>query len=237
MGTTMTSKFDLSAILQGEYAELIVKGIETTLQLAFVAWCLAMVVALLLVSIRLTGNKYAERLVAGYVSYHRNVPTLVQLMLWYFGIPTLLSENTQIWLANYSTEYLFSVIALGLCQAAYFSEDIRSGLRAIPAGQVEASRALGLGYVRSMRYVILPQGVRNCLPSLINHTVLLFKNTSLVMAIGVVELTYATREVENYTFRTFEAYLVATVVYLAISLMLMGLGALLALQFSKAMAR
>ncbi|MHA6180546.1 amino acid ABC transporter permease [Pseudomonas mohnii] len=233
----MKHDFDLAAVLQGEYAELIVKGIETTLQLALFAWLLAMALALLLVTVRLTGNKLADRLVAGYVSYHRNVPTLVQLMLWYFGVPTLLSESTQLWLANYSTEYLFSVIALGLCQAAYFCEDIRSGLRAIPAGQTEASRALGLGYVRSMRYVILPQGVRNCLPSLINHTVLLFKNTSLAMAIGVVELTYATREVENYTFRTFESYLVATLFYLVFSLLLMGLGALLARRFNKALAR
>ncbi|MGC6369178.1 amino acid ABC transporter permease [Pseudomonas sp. K2I15] len=233
----MKHDFDLAAVLQGEYAELIVKGIEITLQLALFAWLLAMALALLLVTIRLTGNKLADRLVAGYVSYHRNVPTLVQLMLWYFGVPTLLSESTQLWLANYSTEYLFSVIALGLCQAAYFCEDIRSGLRAIPAGQTEASRALGLGYVRSMRYVILPQGVRNSLPSLINHTVLLFKNTSLAMAIGVVELTYATREVENYTFRTFESYLVATVFYLIFSLLLMGLGALLARRFNKALAR
>jgi len=233
----MKHDFDLAAVFQGEYADLILKGIGMTLQLALFAWCLAMVLALLLVSIRLTGNKYAERLVAAYVSYHRNVPTLVQLMLWYFGIPTLLSDNTQVWLANFSTEYLFAIIALGLCQAAYFSEDIRSGLRAIPGGQAEAARALGLGYVRSLRYVILPQGVRNCLPSLINHSVLLFKNTSLAMAIGVVELTYATREVENYTFRTFESYLVATVVYLALSLLLMGAGALVARHFSKAMAR
>ena len=233
----MKQDFDLAAILQGEYAELIVKGIEMTLQLALFAWLLAMVLALTLVTVRLTGNKLADRLVAGYVSYHRNVPTLVQLMLWYFGVPTLLSENAQLWLASHNTEYLFSVIALGLCQAAYFCEDMRSGLRAIPAGQTEASRALGLGYVRSMRYVILPQGVRNCLPSLINHTVLLFKNTSLAMAIGVMELTYASREVENYTFRTFESYLVATVFYLVFSLLLMGAGALLARHFSKALAR
>lgn len=233
----MKQDFDLAAILQGEYAELIVKGIEMTLQLALFAWLLAMVLALTLVTVRLTGNTLADRLVAGYVSYHRNVPTLVQLMLWYFGVPTLLSENAQLWLASHNTEYLFSVIALGLCQAAYFCEDMRSGLRAIPAGQTEASRALGLGYVRSMRYVILPQGVRNCLPSLINHTVLLFKNTSLAMAIGVMELTYASREVENYTFRTFESYLVATVFYLVFSLLLMGAGALLARHYSKALAR
>lgn len=192
---------------------------------------------LLLVVVRLTHNKLAELLVAGYVAYHRNVPTLVQLMLWYFGVPTLLPDSAQLWLANYSTEFIFAVIALGLCQAAYFSEDLRAGLRAIPDGQTEAARALGMGYMRSMRYVILPQGIRNSLPSLINHTVLLFKNTSLAMAIGAVELTYATREVENYTFRTFESYLVATVGYLVVSLLLMGIGALIARRFNLARAR
>ncbi|MCP6135468.1 ABC transporter permease subunit, partial [Klebsiella pneumoniae] len=76
----------------------------------------------------------------------------------------------------------------------------RSGLRAIPEGQNEAARALGMGYLRAMWLVILPQGIRNALPSVINHTVLLFKNTSLAMVIGVTELTYVTRDIENQTF-------------------------------------
>ncbi|WP_437883422.1 amino acid ABC transporter permease [Pseudomonas sp. LRF_L74] len=233
----MMKDFDLGPILTGEYASLLLHGASLTLQLMLYAWTLAMTLAFALVVVRLTHKPLLERLVAGYVSYHRNVPTLVQLMLWYFGVPTLLPESAQLWLANFSTEFIFAVIALGLCQAAYFSEDLRAGLRAIPAGQNEAARALGLGYVRAMRYVILPQGIRNSLPSLVNHTVLLFKNTSLAMAIGVVELTYATREVENYTFRTFESYLVATVGYLAVSLLLMAVGALIARRFDMARAR
>ncbi len=233
----MIKGFDLGPILTGEYAALMLQGAELTLKLMLGAWLLAMSLAFLLVVVRLTHNKLAVALVAGYVAYHRNVPTLVQLMLWYFGVPTLLPDSAQLWLANYSTEFIFAVIALGLCQAAYFSEDLRAGLRAIPDGQTEAARALGMGYMRSMRYVILPQGIRNSLPSLINHTVLLFKNTSLAMAIGVVELTYATREVENYTFRTFESYLVATVGYLVVSLLLMGIGALIARRFDLARAR
>lgn len=233
----MLENFDLRPILSGENGQLLIQGGELTLQLMLYAWLLAMGLAFLLVTVRLTQARVAEGLVAAYVAYHRNVPTLVQLMLWYFGIPTLLPEWMQLWLAGYSTEFLFAVIALGLCQAAYFSEDLRAGLRALPSGQNEAARALGLNYVRSMRYVILPQAVRNALPSLINHTVLLFKNTSLAMAIGVVELTYASREVENYTFRTFETYLVATLAYLAFSLVLMGIGALIARRFERARAR
>lgn len=228
---------DFSSVITGHYGQMIVDGTVVTLELALGAWLLAMVLALLLVVVRLTENRLAVWLVKAYVSYHRNVPTLIQLMMWYFAIPTLLPESLQMAIVDYNAEFLFSLIALGLCQAAYFSEDIRSGLRAIPDGQNEAARALGMSYVRAMRSVILPQGVRNALPSVVNHTVLLFKNTSLAMVIGVADLTYVTRDIENQTFRTFESYLVATVGYLFFSLLLMGLGALLARRFQRVYAR
>ncbi|WP_394541983.1 amino acid ABC transporter permease [Pantoea sp. SGAir0418] len=228
---------DFSTVMTGQFGQMIVDGAVTTLELALGAWLLAMFIALMLVVIRLTNHRVAQWLVSAYVSYHRNVPTLIQLMMWYFAIPTLLPESLQMWINNFNAEFLFSLLALGLCQAAYFSEDIRSGLRAIPDGQSEAARALGMGYVRAMRLVILPQGVRNALPAVINHSVLLFKNTSLAMVIGVADLTYVTRDIENQTFRTFEAYIVATAGYLLFSLMLMGAGALLARRFQRAFAR
>lgn len=228
---------DFSTVMTGQFGQMIIDGTVTTLELALGAWLLAMFIALMLVVVRLTNYRTAQWLVSAYVSYHRNVPTLIQLMMWYFAIPTLLPESLQMWINDFNAEFLFSLLALGLCQAAYFSEDIRSGLRAIPDGQTEAARALGMGYVRAMRLVILPQGVRNALPAVINHTVLLFKNTSLAMVIGVADLTYVTRDIENQTFRTFEAYIVATAGYLIFSLMLMGAGALLARRFQRAFAR
>ncbi|PLR34705.1 ABC transporter permease [Chimaeribacter californicus] len=228
---------DFSTVMSGHYGQMIIDGTVVTLELALGAWLLAMFIALILVVIRLTHSRSAQWLVSAYVSYHRNVPTLIQLMMWYFAIPTLLPDAVQMWVNEFNAEFLFSLFALGLCQAAYFSEDIRSGLRAIPEGQTEAARALGMGYVRSMRLVILPQGIRNALPSVINHSVLLFKNTSLAMVIGVADLTYVTRDIENQTFRTFEAYVIATVGYLAFSLLLMGAGALLARHFQRAYAR
>ncbi|WP_312458051.1 amino acid ABC transporter permease [Pseudescherichia sp.] len=228
---------DFSTVMTGQFGQLIVDGTVTTLELALGAWLLAMFIAMLLVVIRLSHYRAAQWFVAAYVSYHRNVPTLIQLMMWYFAIPTLLPEDLQMWINEFNAEFLFSLFALGLCQAAYFSEDIRSGLRAIPDGQNEAARALGMGYIRAMRMVILPQGLRNALPSVINHSVLLFKNTSLAMVIGVTELTYVTRDIENQTFRTFEAYVVATLGYLAFSLLLMGMGALLSRRFQRVYAR
>ncbi|WJV65768.1 amino acid ABC transporter permease [Pectobacteriaceae bacterium CE70] len=228
---------DFNAILTGHYGRMIVEGATVTLRLALGAWLLAMFIALLLLVIRLTEHRVASRLVAAYISYHRNVPTLIQLMMWYFAIPTLLPESVQMWINDFNAEFLFSMCALGLCQAAYFSEDIRSGIRAIPDGQNEAARALGMSYIRAMCSVTLPQGIRNALPSLINHSVLLFKNTSLAMVIGVTELTYVTRDIENQTFRTFEAYLISTAGYLVFSLLLMGLGALLARHYQRVYAR
>lgn len=224
----MFSHFNLSAIFVAPYGEQLLKGLELTTWLTVCSWVLALVLGTVLVTIRVSGSRIAERFVVGYVAYHQNVPMLVHILLWYFGIPTLLPESIQTWANANNGELIFAGIAIGMCMAAYFSEDIRSGLRSIPVGQHEASRSLGLSYLGSMRYVILPQAFRIALPPFINHTVLLFKNTSLAMAVGAAEMTYAVREVENHTFRTFEAYLLATVFYLAVSLGLMAIGALVA---------
>ena len=218
--------FDPAAILlDPEFRGMLVRGFEMTMIVAACSWLLAISFGVTLLLIRLTSSRIAGAAVAAYVTYHRNVPTLVQLMLWYFGISSLFPDVLQEWLGEHGGEAIFAIISLGLCQAAYFSEDLRSGLRSIPHGQSDAATALGHGYISAMRFVLMPQALRNALPALINHTVSLFKNSSLAMAIGVAELTYAAKEVENQSFRTFETYLIATLVYLAASLSLMALGA------------
>lgn len=223
--------FDLGAILGNpEYVAMLVHGIEMTFIIAIGSWLLAMSLALLLLAIRFSPGRIGNSIVAAYVSYHRNVPTLVQLMLWYFGIYTLMPSALADWLSMHSAEMVFAVIGLGLCQAAYFSEDLRSGLRSVSPGQMEAARALGHGYISSMRYVLIPQGVRNALPALVNHSVSLFKNSSLAIVIGAPELSHAVKEIENLSFRTFEIYLVGTVLYLFFSLIIMGAGAYLTLR-------
>jgi polar amino acid transport system permease protein len=218
--------FDLAAILgNGEYMAMLAHGIKMTFIIAICSWLLAMSLAVVLLAIRFSPGRIGNLLVAGYVSYHRNVPTLVQLMLWYFGIYTILPTALSDWLSAHSAEMIFAVVGLGLCQAAYFSEDLRSGLRSVSPGQLEAARALGHGYISSMRYVLIPQGVRNALPALVNHSVSLFKNSSLAIVIGAPELTHAVKEIENLSFRTFEIYLIGTVLYLVFSLIIMGAGA------------
>jgi polar amino acid transport system permease protein len=230
--------FNLMAILLNpEFSALLLQGLKTTLVIAAGSWILAMTLALVLLVTRLTPNRIAQRFVEGYVSYHQNVPTLVQMMLWYFGIASLLPETVQSWLSEHQAEALFAVISLGLCQAAYFSEDLRSGFRAVPPGQNEAARALGHSYIGAMRHVLMPQAIRHAIPALVNHSVSLFKNSSLAMAIGAAELTHAVKEIESSTFRAFESYLIATVLYLAISLVIMAIGAWMGRRSAMATAR
>lgn len=207
------------------YSQMLFDGLRMTFVVAIASWVLAMGLGIALLALRLTGNRIAEWVVVIYISYHQNVPTLVQLVLWYFGVSSTLPDAMQEWLSNHNAEAIFAVIGLGLCQAAYFSEDLRSGLRSVPTGQTEAARALGHGYFGTMRDVLMPQAFRNALPALVNHTVSLFKNSSLAMAIGVVELTHAVTEVESQSFRTFDTYLIATLIYLICSLGLMAVGA------------
>lgn len=225
------SGFDLSAILTNpDYLAMLLQGIEMTFVIFIGSWLLAMTLAVLLFALRMSPFRVGDPIVKAYVSYHRNVPTLVQLMLWYFGIYSLMPQGVTDWLANHNAEAIFAVIGLGLCQAAYFSEDLRSGLRSVSPGQMEAAKALGHGYVSAMRFVIMPQGIRNALPPLINHSVSLFKNSSLAIVIGASELTHAIKEIDNVTFRTFEIYLIGTVIYLFLSLIIMALGAYLSMR-------
>ena len=130
---------------------MLLAGFGMTIVVAVGSWLLATSLGFLLLMIRLTPSRVARAVVAAYVSYHQNVPTLVQLMLWYFGIASLLPAIVQDWISAHNGEAIIAIIALGLCQAAYFSEDLRSGLRSVAAGQMEAAKALGHGYVSAMR--------------------------------------------------------------------------------------
>jgi len=180
---------------------------------------------MLLAGIRALPVRAFQFLVAAIVEYHRNVPVLVQILIWYFAVPQVLPDALRIWVNRQNSEFLFSMIALALNTGAFMSEDLRSGLRAVPSGQFDAARSVGLSVVGALRYVMLPQAIRIAVPAMINQTVFLFKNTSLAMAVAVGELTYRLHELENATYRTFEIFMFGTVIYLVFSFSLMGLGA------------
>ena len=215
--------FDLSFLLDDGYLKLLRDGVLTTLRLFVVSGLMAIVVGIVLTTLRALPVKLFKGFVIVIVEYHRNVPVLVQILVWYFGVPQLLPAGMRDWINAGNTEFFFASVALALNAGAFIAEDLRSGLRAIPHTQQEAAWSIGLTYLQSFRYVILPQGIRVALPALLNQALLLFKNSSLAMAIGVHELLYRTRQIDNLTFRTFDVFLVATILYLIGTLALMAL--------------
>jgi polar amino acid transport system permease protein len=225
MGATHVLSLNLSAVLQGRFLDWFVLGGIHTLLLFVSSWVIGFLLSLIVAAARSSGLRSLNISAAGFVAYHRNVPALVQLFVWYFAIPQLLPASWQQLINNTgNSEFIFATIALSLNAAAYMSEDLRSGIRSLPSGQMEAARALGLNYISSMRKVILPQALKVAVPALVNQSLGLFKSTSLAMAIGVAEMTYASQQVENESFRTFDAFAVASIFYWTVSFLIMGLG-------------
>ncbi|MBO9353397.1 ABC transporter permease subunit [Bordetella petrii] len=220
----MINLHQFSIVLQGQYLQWLIAGLLTTLGIFAVSWILAFFLATLLLGLRLLPARIFDLAVSAFVSYHRNVPLLVQILIWYFGVPQLLPDAAQMWINDRHGEIIFATIALAMNAAAYMTEDMRSGLRSLPAGQAEAARALGLSYRQSLIHVLLPQALRAAVPPLISQTIMLLKTTSLAMAIGVAELTYSARQIENETYLTFATFAVATAAYLVMSWTIMLAG-------------
>jgi polar amino acid transport system permease protein len=158
-----------------------------------------------------------------FVESQRNVPLLAHLLFWYFGAPELLPNPAKQWLYAHDVESIAAALAITLYYAAFMSEDVRSGVRAVPAVQFEAARALGLPWFASMRLVVLPQALRVTVPPLLSQTLNIWKDTSIATVIGTAELMYQAAKVESATFRSVEAFTFATVSYLAVSLLITAL--------------
>lgn len=208
---------DLSIVLSGEFGEWLLHGFLLSIELALVTLVLAFPLATCVALLRLSPWKPLRGLGFAYVEGIRNVPLLAHLMFWYFGATQLLPEGTRNWLYEHNAESVCAVVALTLYTAAFMAEDVRSGIRSIPNAQLEAARALGFGYLRSMRLVVLPQAVRVTVPPLISQSLNLWKNTSIATVIGTAELMYQAQRVETATFRGAETFAVTTVAYLVVS--------------------
>lgn len=211
-------QFDWAIITSGKYFDWLVAGVYTTIQLSAVSIALAFLLGLLIAVMRMSAIRPIRWFALVYLEFTRNTPLLVQIFFWYFGSYKILPTAVNDWLGKLNFEFAAAVIALTIYTSAFIAEDIRSGVRSIPKEQLEAARSSGFSFLRSMRYIILPQAIRITIPPLINQFLNLTKNSSLAMTIGVAELTYQARQVESYTFKGYEAFTAATVVYLGMSL-------------------
>ena len=213
-------QFDWAIVLSGKYFEWLVSGVKVTIQLSAISIALSFLLGLVIAVMRMSRVRPVRWFALGYLEFFRNTPLLVQIFFWYFGSYKILPGSVNDWLVSTNFEFAAAVIALTIYTSAFIAEDIRSGVLSIPKEQMEAARSSGFSYIRSMRYIILPQAVRITVPPLINQFLNVVKNSSLAMTIGVAELTYQARQVESYTFKGFEAFTAATVVYLAMSIII-----------------
>jgi polar amino acid transport system permease protein len=211
-------QFDFTQVVSGQYGQWLVEGFVTTLEISGLSIVLSLVLGTLIAVSRLSRVRPLVWLAAAYTEFFRNTPLLIQLFFWYFGSYNVLPTAVNDWLARRNFEFTCGVIALTFYTAAFIAEDIRSGIFAIPKNQLEASRACGLSFLQAMVYVILPQAIRVVIPPLISQFLNCLKNSSLVMTIGVADLTYMARQIEAHTFHGFEAFTVSTLLYLSISL-------------------
>lgn len=217
--------FDLALLLSGKYHDWLLSGFTLSLLLTAITLACAIPLAIAVALLRLAPARSLNWIGATYVEAIRNVPLLAHMLFWYFGAPELLPDAWKERLYAANIEVIGAVMALTLYTAAYMAEDIRSGIRGIPQQQFEAGRALGFGFLATMRLFILPQALRITVPPLISQTLNLWKNTSIATVIGVAELMYQAQRVETSSFRSVEAFAFATVSYLSVSLLITGLAA------------
>jgi len=215
--------FDWSIVTSGKYLDWLLSGVKVTLELSAIGIVGAFLLGLIIAVLKMSHFRPLRWLASLYLEFFRNTPLLVQIFFWYFGSYKILPEAVNDWLNAHNFEFAAAAIALTIYTSAFIAEDIRSGILTIPKEQMEAARSAGFSYLRAMQYIILPQAVRNTIPPLVNQFLNLAKNSSLAMTIGVMEVTYQARQVESYSFKGFEAFTAATVVYLGLSVAITAL--------------
>ena len=202
----------------GQSASWLLQGLVTTLELSALAWILAVFLGILSGALRTVAFKPLRAAAVFYVEFFRNVPLLVWMFFWYFGVPPLLPRGVQDWVFNHGAEFWAGMLALGVYHGARISEVIRSGIQSIPRTQFEASVAIGLTTFQAYRLIILPVALRLIVPPATNESLNLLKNSSVALTISVAELTFQTRQIETYTAKAIEAFTAGTLIYLVLCL-------------------
>lgn len=189
----------------------LVEGAVATLWMSCLAMCFGLSIGIVCAYLRKSAPTPIRWFVATYVEFFRNTPLLVQLFIIYFSLPTigirLDAEEA-------------AVFGLSINLGAYATEIVRAGIEAVPQGQIEAGRALGLSRLLIFRFVILYPALKTVYPALASQFVILMLGSSIVSAISATELTAVANSLQSTTFRAFEFYFATTAIYLAMSVMM-----------------
>lgn len=217
----------LEQLLEVRYLWWLWDGFLVTLAISLLTIIFSTILGLLLVIAQQSGIKLIKSMVVGYNAIFRYSPLLPQLFFWYFGIGNLLPDEFKIWLFDEpqiqlwfltlkmpSFEFIIGFIGLTCYSSAFIAEEFRAGIAGVSVGQQQASLALGLTWWQSMRFIILPQSFCIAFTPLIGQYMNIVKNSSLTMAIGVLELSYVSRQVETESLKTFQDFAVTTFLYI-----------------------
>jgi len=202
------------------YWEMLLSGLWWTLGVAACSWLIAMLFGSVIGTLRTSDSRVLVFLGNAWVELFRNIPLLVQMFLWYFVVPELVPP-LKAWVVAAEpshAQFLSATLCLGLFTSARIAEQVRAGIQSLPRGQRHAAQAIGLTTTQMYRFALLPMAFRFIIPPLTSETMNLIKNTSIALTIGLAELTFRTREMGEYTFRFFEAFTAATLVYIAIAM-------------------
>jgi glutamate/aspartate transport system permease protein len=206
----------------GTYLQYLIVGLGWTLVTALAAWVIALSIGAIVGTLRTTPLKWAVRLGNLYVEIFRNVPLIVQMFLWFFVVPELLPEALGDWIKQMPPpwgSYVPAVLCLAVFTSVRVAEQVRAGINSLPRGQRMAGTAMGLTEAQTYRFVILPQAFRIILPPLTSEFMNIIKNSSVALTIGLLELTGRARAMQEFSFRVFEAFTAATVIYLITNLL------------------
>jgi len=197
-----------------KYYLFFIEGSKNTLLLAFFTVLFGVILGTFLALMRLSKHKIIKFLATSYVEFMRGTPLLVQLYIIYYGLPKIGVDFSSIpFIGDTYGDFIAGIITLSINSAAYIAEIIRAGIQAVDKGQIEAARALGMKESTAMRYIIIPQALKNILPALGNEFIVVIKESSIVSIIGIQELMYKADTVRGNTFQPFEPLIVAAIIY------------------------
>lgn len=200
--------FDFSLIWNS--LPLLLAGAGVTIEITAIAVSLGFIFGLITSVCRLSGVKILQVIAVCYVNIIRGTPMLVQIFLIYFALPMVIGERIN--------PFVAAVAACSINSGAYVSEIFRAGIQSVDKGQMEAGRSLGLSWMQTMRYVILPQAFKHVIPPLGNEFISMTKETSLVSVIGFEELTRRGQLIIAKTYGSFEIWLTVAAIYLVMTL-------------------
>ena len=212
------------SVLNGYYGVLM-EGTKYTILVSLVSLVVGFVLGLLICLMKMSNFKVLKLLSSAYVQILRGTPLFVQVYIVYFGLAQFGIDFPDI--GPIPGKFLAGTFALSINSSAYVAEIFRSGIQAVDKGQMEASRSLGLDYTSTMRYVIVPQAVKNILPALANEFITLVKESAILSVIGVQDLMFKSIAVKNQTYIAFEPFIVAAAMYFVMTFTLSKLVGLL----------